>query len=76
MVEEDEGRGIDVTLLHHDIGMVRSQYAMTLQNQPSVDPIVSIKRFNPIDLKMEQVMVSADQNIIRNIFLILWNILG
>lgn len=54
------GRGIDVTLLHHDIGMVQTQSAMTLTDRPSISPIISMKRFNPLDLRNEEVRVSAD----------------
>ncbi|XP_026326804.1 chymotrypsin-1-like [Hyposmocoma kahamanoa] len=48
---------MDVTLLHHDIGMVRTQYAMILSSLPKADPLISMKRFNPIDLKKEEVTI-------------------
>lgn len=65
---------MDVTLLHHDIGMMRTQYPMTLNIQLSADPILSMKRFNPTALKKEEIKVSADfkSKVTTQCFFISW----
>ncbi|CAH0600930.1 unnamed protein product [Chrysodeixis includens] len=57
VVQEDEGRGIDVTLLHHDVGLVRTRQDMVLSNTLQLDPMQAIRLYNPIDLKNEEVQV-------------------
>ncbi|RVE45785.1 hypothetical protein evm_009585 [Chilo suppressalis] len=37
VIQEDEGRGMDVTLLHHDVGLVRTRVDMVLNSQPKTD---------------------------------------
>ncbi|CAH0747805.1 unnamed protein product [Diatraea saccharalis] len=57
VVQEDEGRGVDVTLLHHDVGLVRSRVDMVLATPPNTDPLHTMRLYNPVDLKNEQVKV-------------------
>ncbi|XP_050553526.1 chymotrypsin-1 [Spodoptera frugiperda] len=57
VVQEDEGRGVDVTLLHHDVGLVRTRNDMTLATNPKLDPIHAMRLYNPMDLKNEEVQV-------------------
>lgn len=58
VVQEDEGRGMDVTLLHHDVGLVRTRTDMTLSLRPP-NPLVALRLYNPVDLKNEMVEVRA-----------------
>lgn len=57
VLQEDEGRGVDVTLLHHDVGLVRTRHDMTLAAAPKLDPMHAMRLYNPIDLKNEEVQV-------------------
>ncbi|XP_049865374.1 chymotrypsin-1-like [Pectinophora gossypiella] len=55
VVQEDEGRGMDVTLLHHDLGLLRSRDPMILRTP--IEPISSLRKFNPSQLDKQEVMV-------------------
>ncbi|XP_022834691.1 chymotrypsin-1-like [Spodoptera litura] len=57
VVQEDEGRGVDVTLLHHDVGLVRTRNDMKLATNPKLDPMHAMRLYNPLDLKNEEVQV-------------------
>ncbi|RVE42566.1 hypothetical protein evm_012779 [Chilo suppressalis] len=57
VIQEDEGRGMDVTLLHHDVGLVRTRVDMVLNSQPKTDPLHAMRLYNPVDLKNERVKV-------------------
>ncbi|XP_021199089.2 trypsin, alkaline B [Helicoverpa armigera] len=57
VVQEDEGRGVDVTLLHHDVGLVRTRSDMSLASAPKLDPMAAMRLYNPVDLKNEEVQV-------------------
>ncbi|XP_063828459.1 glandular kallikrein-like [Ostrinia nubilalis] len=57
VVQEDEGRGPDVTLLHHDVGLVRTRAAMALAARAATDPLRAMRLYNPVDLKNEEVEV-------------------
>ncbi|KAM3955039.1 trypsin alpha [Aphomia sociella] len=56
VIQEDEGRGMDVTLLHHDVGLVRTRIDMALST-PSLPDLRSIRTYNTMDLKNEEVQV-------------------
>uniref|UniRef100_A0A2A4K6S8 Peptidase S1 domain-containing protein n=1 Tax=Heliothis virescens TaxID=7102 RepID=A0A2A4K6S8_HELVI len=60
VVQEDEGRGVDVTLLHHDVGLVRTRNDMSLASAPRVDPMAAMRLYNPADLKNEEVQVTTN----------------
>ncbi|XP_075991070.1 kallikrein 1-related peptidase b24-like [Anticarsia gemmatalis] len=57
VVQEDEGRGVDVTLLHHDVGLVRSRTDMVLTSTPPLDPLSAMRLYNPLDLREQEVQV-------------------
>ncbi|KAH9642014.1 hypothetical protein HF086_010526 [Spodoptera exigua] len=57
VVQEDEGRGVDVTLLHHDVGLVRTRNDMQLATSPKLDPMHAMRLYNPMELKNEEVQV-------------------
>lgn len=59
VVQEDEGRGIDVTLLNHDVGLVRTRRDMVLAKEPLLEPLRAMRLYNPMDLKQEDVEVSS-----------------
>ncbi|KAG6464942.1 hypothetical protein O3G_MSEX014827 [Manduca sexta] len=57
VVQEDEGRGMDVTVLHHDVGLVRTRHDMKLNAAPPRDPLVVMREYNPVDLHDKEVQV-------------------
>lgn len=59
VVQEDEGRGVDVTLLHNDLGLVRTRGDMLVNTLPQNEPLRSMRRYNPADLRNEEVQVSG-----------------
>lgn len=59
MVLEDEGRGMDVTLLHHDVGLVRTRADMRLARHPELPPLGTMSLYDPIDIRNEEVEVGG-----------------
>ncbi|XP_013187935.1 glandular kallikrein-like [Amyelois transitella] len=57
VVQQDVGRGLDVTELHHDMGLVRTRAPMTLTLRSQTPPLQAILAFNAQDLKDEDVQV-------------------
>lgn len=57
MLEEDEGRGVDVTVLRHDVGLIRTKQTMTLITPLPVEPIEAMRRYVPYDMKNEEIEV-------------------
>lgn len=57
VVQEDEGHGVDVTVLHHDVGLVRTRSDMLLVAAPSRDPLVAMKLYDPEEITGEEVQV-------------------
>nr|XP_034840883.1 chymotrypsin-2-like [Maniola hyperantus] len=56
--QKDEGRGPDVTLLHHDVGLVRTRDAMKLASGPGAGAVLdSLRLVNPVSLYGDEVQV-------------------
>ncbi|XP_059054676.1 coagulation factor IX-like [Achroia grisella] len=56
VVQEDEGRGVDVTVLHHDLGLVRTRADMVLHHG-SLPGLHSLRTYNPLHLTNVEVQV-------------------
>lgn len=65
VVQEDEGRGMDVTLLHHDVGLVCTRAHMALRTRLLADPVAAMRRYNAFELHNEEVEVRAPSTIPR-----------
>ncbi|KAJ8734420.1 hypothetical protein PYW08_013670 [Mythimna loreyi] len=61
VLEEDEGRGMDVTILRHDVGLLRTSSPMKLTTRPAVrapmDPVRSLSLYNLKYLQDQDVQV-------------------
>lgn len=62
VLEQDEGHGVDVTLLHHDVGLVRTKTAMKLAAMPfrsgsRSEPLAALLNYNPHELNDKEVEV-------------------
>lgn len=57
MVQEDRGRGPDVTALHHDVGLVRTRTDIQLTTAPRLDPLLAMSLYNPLNLANEEIVV-------------------
>ncbi|XP_068628990.1 trypsin-7-like [Battus philenor] len=58
VLQEDEGHGMDVTLLHHDVGLVRTRDRMALAGAALPrDPLVAMRRYDPMNLIDQEVQV-------------------
>lgn len=55
MVQKDEGRGLDVTELHHDVGLVRTRDEIKLANTDSI--LRSLRSNDAFDLYDKVVQV-------------------
>lgn len=55
--QEDEGRGMDVTLLHHDVGLLRTRTPMKLASPLSLKPLHALRLYNLEKLKDHEVQV-------------------
>ncbi|CAG9575314.1 unnamed protein product [Danaus chrysippus] len=56
VLQKDEGRGIDVVGLHHDVGLVRTRDQIRLAT-PSSFRLSAIRKNNPLDLFSQDVKV-------------------
>ncbi|XP_026333063.1 trypsin-like, partial [Hyposmocoma kahamanoa] len=57
VLEEDEGRGVDVTVLRNDVGLVRTKQTMTLNTELPMDPIAAMLLYAPYDMKNQEIEV-------------------
>lgn len=57
MVHEDVGYGMDVTLLHHDVGLVRTRHDMHLEHSPST--LNALTLYYTMDMRNQEVEVST-----------------
>ncbi|XP_046973453.1 glandular kallikrein, prostatic-like [Vanessa cardui] len=55
VVQKDEGRGLDVTVLQNDVGLVRTRDEMRLTSNPSI--LFSLRSNNAFDLHDKEVQV-------------------
>ncbi|XP_047535208.1 chymotrypsin BII-like [Vanessa atalanta] len=55
VVQKDEGRGLDVTVLQNDVGLVRTRDEMRLTSNPSI--LSSLRSNNALDLHDKEVKV-------------------
>lgn len=73
VLQEDEGRGADVTLLHHDVGLVRTRTDMILRAPPPVPQLEAIRLYDPRQLTDEPVEVSDPRQLLRMIVYFLFS---
>ncbi|CAG5048601.1 unnamed protein product [Parnassius apollo] len=57
VLQEDSGRGMDVTLLHHDVGLVRTRDEIKLHASLPPDPLLNFRRYEPMNLFHKEVQV-------------------
>ncbi|KAI5643618.1 trypsin domain-containing protein [Phthorimaea operculella] len=69
--EEDDGGGMDVTVLHHDLGLIRTRERMTLRTP--IQPLESMGQYRPNDLRNHEVTIlgfgkTTDANAGENLY--------
>ncbi|CAH2068076.1 unnamed protein product, partial [Iphiclides podalirius] len=57
VLQEDVGNGMDVTLLHHDVGLIRTRDEIKLSIALPPDPLARVRRYDPMNLIHEEVLV-------------------
>ncbi|XP_013166455.1 PREDICTED: trypsin alpha-like [Papilio xuthus] len=57
VVQEDEGYGMDVTVLHNDVGLVRSRDELRLRAPLPRDALAALRRYDPGNLMDAEVHV-------------------
>ncbi|CAK1547971.1 unnamed protein product [Leptosia nina] len=55
--QTDEGQGLDVTMLHNDVGLVRTRNKMRLTFKPQEDVLTGLRRYNPLELNHKKIKV-------------------
>lgn len=58
VVQEDEGYGMDVTVLHNDVGLVRSRDELRLRAPLPHDALAALRRYDPGNLMDAEVQVT------------------
>ncbi|CAK1599234.1 unnamed protein product [Parnassius mnemosyne] len=57
VLQEDDGLGMDVTLLHHDVGLIRTRDVMKLHVSLPSDSLLNFRRYDPMNLLHKEVQV-------------------
>ncbi|XP_022113091.2 chymotrypsin-1-like [Pieris rapae] len=55
--ETDEGQGLDVTVLHNDVGLVRTRNEMRLSAAPAMDVLSGMSLYSPSEMYNKEVTV-------------------